>query len=350
MKILYGLPSEGMGHATRSKVLITHLLQQHDVQIVTSDKAYSFLQQHFGNRVHEIGGFHLAFKNHEVSIAKTIWKTIKDAPSNIKKSFEKYTLLLQHFKPDVCITDFDSFTHLYAALHKIPLMSIDNMHVLSRCTLDITIPTHEKNNYLLAKNIIGAKIAGANNYLISSFFEPPITKKNTCYIPPIIRPEIIAQKPSYKKHIVVYQTAAVEKTLIETLTQIPNEQFIVYGFNKEKEVENVTLKKFSEKEFIQYFASAKAVIAHGGFSFISEAVYMQKPILSVPIPNQFEQYVNAAYVQKLQYGKHVNELTPDVLKSFLYDVPIYQTTLKKYKQKGNEETCTIVDKILSFYK
>ena len=31
MKILYGVPSEGMGHATRSKVIITHLLKRHEV-------------------------------------------------------------------------------------------------------------------------------------------------------------------------------------------------------------------------------------------------------------------------------------------------------------------------------
>ena len=69
MKILYGLPSEGMGHATRSKVIIEHLLKEHDVQIVTSDRAFVFLSNHFPKRVHQIDGFHLAYKNAVVSEA-----------------------------------------------------------------------------------------------------------------------------------------------------------------------------------------------------------------------------------------------------------------------------------------
>jgi UDP:flavonoid glycosyltransferase YjiC (YdhE family) len=41
MKILYGVPSEGMGHATRSKSVIQYLIaQQHEVCIVSSDRAF----------------------------------------------------------------------------------------------------------------------------------------------------------------------------------------------------------------------------------------------------------------------------------------------------------------------
>ena len=85
MKILYGVPSEGMGHATRSKVVIEHLMnQKHDVQIVTSGRAFSFLQNHFPDCVHEIEGYHLAYKNAKVSMVKTFFKTLKDAPKNCR--------------------------------------------------------------------------------------------------------------------------------------------------------------------------------------------------------------------------------------------------------------------------
>ena len=51
MKILYGVPGEGMGHATRSKVIIAHLLQNHDVQVLSSSRAYKFLNESFGKDV-----------------------------------------------------------------------------------------------------------------------------------------------------------------------------------------------------------------------------------------------------------------------------------------------------------
>jgi uncharacterized protein (TIGR00661 family) len=79
------------------------------------------------------------------------------------------------------------------------------------------------------------------------------------------------------------------------------------------------------------------VIANGGFSFLSEAVYLHKPIYSFPIDGQFEQYMNAAYIEKLGYGRHFKSLGSDQLKAFLYDLPHFKKQLAQYDQKGNEK-------------
>lgn len=347
MKILYGVPSEGMGHATRSKVVIQYLLDcKHDVRIVTSDRAFTFLQKHFGDRVISIEGFHLAYKNAEVSIIKTALATLKNAPKQLIKNFATYQSILADFSPEFVISDFESFTHFYAKTNRLPLISIDNMQILNRAQLDIVIPKEEKSNYLLAKNIVKAKVIGANHYFITSFFNPTLKDSKTSYVHPIIRNEIVKEKPSIKNHIVVYQTSTSQSNLVNILQQLPNEQFIVYGFNKEENCGNVQLKTFSEDEFIKNFASAKAVLANGGFSFISEAVYLGKPIYTVPIKNQFEQFVNAAYIQKLNYGRHFNEFSSDSIKAFLYDLPLFNKSINGYKHDDNKALFQGIDKII----
>ena len=46
MRILYGVVGEGMGHATRSRVVIEHLLAQgHEVHVVVSGRAQRFLTE-----------------------------------------------------------------------------------------------------------------------------------------------------------------------------------------------------------------------------------------------------------------------------------------------------------------
>ncbi|MFD1754826.1 glycosyltransferase family protein [Rufibacter sediminis] len=121
----------------------------------------------------------------------------------------------------------------------------------------------------------------------------------------------------------------------------------MYGFNKDEQHGNVHLKAFSEEGFIQDLASAKAVVANGGFSLLSEAVFLHKPICSVPIPKQFEQYLNAAYVEKLGYGRYFPEFTPDGLKAFLYEVPQFQEHLNGYQQEGNEVLFRELEKLLA---
>ena len=51
MRILYGVVGEGMGHATRSRVVIEHLLAAgHHVGVVASDRAFPFLARAFAGR------------------------------------------------------------------------------------------------------------------------------------------------------------------------------------------------------------------------------------------------------------------------------------------------------------
>jgi uncharacterized protein (TIGR00661 family) len=165
-------------------------------------------------------------------------------------------------------------------------------------------------------------------------------------VPPIIRKEIIEAKVSEQSHILMYQTSSSLKTVEQTLGELPHETFVVYGMNKDESRGNVVFKPFSESGFIQDFASAKAVIANGGFSFLSEAVYLKKPIYSFPIANQFEQYMNAEYLDKLGYGRHFTELGSDQLKAFIYDLNRFKKNLSAYSQAGNQVLFDNLDALL----
>lgn len=350
MNILYGVPGEGMGHATRSKVVIDHLLKEHNVQVVSSSRAFQFLDKSFPGRVHEIKGFHLAYKNARVSKASTFALNLKNAPKNLLQNFKEYRQLHANFKPDLVISDFESFSFVFAKHHRLPLISIDNMQVIDRCEMDIVIPKEERNNYKLSKAIVKAKVPGADHYFITSFFEAAVNAKNTTLVPPIVREAIVREKPSYGDHILMYQTSSTLSTVKEILNRIPNINFLVYGFNKDERCGNVIFKTFSGDGFVKDMAGAKAVIANGGFSFISEAVYLKKPVYSFPLKNQFEQFVNAAYINKMGYGRHFDDLTVDNLKAFLYDLANFRTNLSGYDQTGNEALFTLLDKALSNIK
>ena len=338
-----------MGHATRSQVVINHLLKNHDVRIVSSSRAYSFLNTAFPGRVHEIKGFHLAYKNAGVSKGATFLLNLKSASSNLVHNFSRYLLLHKNFKPELVISDFESFAYFFAKQHRIPVISIDNMQVMNRCKLDIEIPKNEKENFSLAKTIVKSKVPGCAHYFISGFFAADVLKKNTVCVPPIIRDLILSARPANGQHILVYQTSVTLTNIIRVLHQLPALTFFVYGFSKDERHGNVHFKSFSEAGFVSDLAGAQAVIANGGYSFISEAVYLHKPIYSFPIKNQFEQFINAAYVEKLGYGRHFETLEADSLKAFLYDLDSFRKNLSGYSQDGNKQLFKLLDTELSKY-
>ncbi|WP_299241468.1 MJ1255/VC2487 family glycosyltransferase [uncultured Aquimarina sp.] len=346
MKILYGVPGEGMGHATRAKVILTHLAKSHEIRVVSSNRAYRFLQKAFPDQTYEIKGFHFSYKDGVVSRSKTSADIIKHAPENLITNFKKYKDLQDDFKPNIVISDFESFTYIYAKYHKIPVISIDNMQIIDRGKIDVKIPKSEKLNYKIAKAVVKAKLPQCNQYLISSFFKTKIKKKNSCLVPPIIRKEILDAKQEIKNHILIYQSSCSEKRMIPLLNEFPKEDFLLYGFNKEEVHGNVSMKKFSETEFIENFRTAKAVFCNGGYSFISEALFLNKPICTVPIKNQFEQYLNGAYIEKLGYGKMLIDFETEGIQNFLNKLSEFQKKIREYQQKDNLLLFTMLDSIL----
>jgi uncharacterized protein (TIGR00661 family) len=348
MNILYGVPGEGLGHATRSKVIIRHLLDQgHEVQVVSSSRAYQLLAANFPGRVREIKGFHLAYKELTVSKSRTAARTLRTAPENLRLNFQRYRDLLDSCcRFDLVVSDFESFSYFFAKTQRLPVVSIDNMQVINRTRLDVTIPREERGNFELARGIVRAKLPRARHYLITTFFRPPVVKPDTTLVPPIIRPEILAQQPTRGQHVLVYQSSTNQRDLVTMLQQLPQQTFHVYGFNRDEEHGNVRLRPFSEQGFIDDLASARAVVTNGGFSLISEAVYLGKPVCAVPIPAQFEQWLNAAEVEKRGYGRQFSAITADNLKAFLYDLAPFEQALGEYRQEGNEELFRALDAVL----
>ena len=66
MKILYGVVGEGMGHAMRSRVVLSHLVAAgHEVSVMVSGRAHAFLEKRFSG-VHQIHGFHIIYEENRV--------------------------------------------------------------------------------------------------------------------------------------------------------------------------------------------------------------------------------------------------------------------------------------------
>jgi uncharacterized protein (TIGR00661 family) len=100
---------------------------------------------------------------------------------------------------------------------------------------------------------------------------------------------------------------------------------------------NLRYRPFSEAGFIDDLRTAQAVIASGGFTLMSEAVYLRRPLLVVPVRQQFEQILNARYLQAEGYGLAAGELTEEILAAFLERLPDFEAKLAGYRQDGNRD-------------
>lgn len=338
-RIFYSLCGEGLGHAIRSAVVIEYLINEgFDLIVFASDRAYQYLSNKFEN-VYEIGGFNTVYEDNRVRNKKTFVYNMKDVPSDLKNNINKMYKLARKFKPDLIISDFEFYANLLSHILRIPLLSIDNMHVITEAKYDS--PNRYTKDKIFAEAVVHAFIQKADRTLIYSYFYPPLKNEDTTkYVYPIIRDEIFALKPRNGKHVLVYQTSDSNKQLIELLKNNPEQEFIVYGFHKDERDENVLFRSFQEEQLFNDFKDAKCVITNGGFSLITEALQLGKPVLSIPVNKQYEQILNAMFLERLGYGEHHDQINQTILDNFMKNIEVYKKNISEnyHKNSDNKET------------
>jgi uncharacterized protein (TIGR00661 family) len=341
--ILYGVNGEGAGHSTRSKEVLTHLQKQgHTLHVASFDRGLQNLRDDFD--VTEIFGFRFAYVNNRVRYKRTIAKNLVTVPQ-AAKSAARLKGLIESWKIDLVITDFEPLSCHVGHGMGLPVISIDNQHCLTNAV--VSYPRQYRRDAAAAKLVTRLMTPHADAYLVISFFTAPVKKRNTFLFPPLLRQEILEAKPTQGDHVLVYVTSPAPE-LVKALSGVRG-RFVAYGFGREGEDRNVIYKKPSLDGFMRDLTSAKAVVANSGFSLVTEALHLGKPYLAVPVKHQFEQIFNAYWLQKTGYGAYWEELNKERVESFLYNLPLYQEKLAEYPRQGNGALLTKLDALISEY-
>jgi uncharacterized protein (TIGR00661 family) len=343
-----------MGHAIRSRVVLEELVRHHEVQVVVSGRAHDYLKKLESQRlgVNQIWGLSIVYEDNHVRNFRTVLANLKGAlveggwPENIRAWFD----LAERFRPQVVVSDFESWSYLFAKTQGLPAISVDNQQVISRCRLAPEVVAGHEAEYRLTRAFVRSKLPGCFHYLVTSFFDVPVVRPRTTLVPPILRPEVLSARPEDGGHLLVYQTSTSYGALLDALRRSGVECRIYgvrRGIGEEEREGNLRFRPFSDAGFIEDLRTARGVIANGGFTLLGEAVSLHRPVLSVPVGGQFEQVVNARYVEREGYGLSAEEVTVPVLGAFLDRTPEFGRNLARYRQDGNRLLFERLDALLA---
>jgi uncharacterized protein (TIGR00661 family) len=340
--ILYGVNGEGAGHSTRAKEVLNHLRERgHVLHVASFDRGLRNLSEF---EVTEIFGFRFAYVNNRVRYKRTIAKNLVTVPQ-AAKSVRRLKELIATWKIDLVITDFEPLSCHVGHRMGLPVISIDNQHCLTNAV--VSYPRQYRRDAAAAKLVTRLMTPHADAYLVISFFEAPVKKRNTFLFPPLLRQEILRATPTQGEHVLVYVTSPAP-VLAKVLSAVRG-RFVAYGFGKGGEEGNIVYKKPSVDGFMEDLTSAKAIVANSGFSLVTEALHLGKPYCAVPVKHQFEQIFNAHWLQKMGYGAYWDRLDKERVESFLYNLPLYREKLAEYPRQGNGALLAKLDALISEY-
>ena len=281
MKILYAIQGTGNGHISRAKQLYPYLKKYGEVDFFLSG---SNAQLNTSLPIkYRSNGLSLFYKN---AGGLDYTKILRSFSFKIFK--EAKSLPVQDY--DLVINDFEFVTSLACGLKKVP-----SIHFGHQASFQ-SRKTPRANNFNPIGNWILSHFVKSNKYIGLHFdnFDDNVFH-------PIIKEEIIQAVPINDGHITVYLPQYSIEFLEPYLLEKKNFHFEVFT----REVQQITCRKnicyfpINDASFNHSMIRCFGIITAGGFETPSEAMYLNKKIMSIPILRHFEQESNAAAMKKL---------------------------------------------------
>jgi uncharacterized protein (TIGR00661 family) len=325
MKILYAIQGTGNGHISRALEIIPYLQAHGEVDILVSGTSYD-LKLPFKVK-YQLKGLSFVFgKNGGVDVWNTYLKM-----NSIRLLKEINSLPVDKY--DLVISDFEPISSWACSRNNLPCVGLSNQ-VATLCA-DAPKP---KTTDLFGKFILQHYAPTTHNYGLHF-----INYADNIFTP-IIRKQVREIKIKNKDHYTVYLPSFDDEKIIKFLKEFKGISWEVFSKHNKKiqRLKNIIIQPIDNNSFLKSMATAKGVLCNAGFGTTSEALFLQKKLLVIPMKTQYEQHCNAAVLESMGVPvvKSLKTKHHDKLKKWLQDDKIVQVNYPNI-------TAQIVEKIIA---
>jgi uncharacterized protein (TIGR00661 family) len=300
MKIIYGVCSWGLGHATRSLPVIRKLIEENnELTIISNDRALELLKKELGNDLDyfDIPDYPMLIsENSRQFMAKSFvyW------PMFIKRmesGLQKLKKILENRKCDKIVSDgrYDIYSRSIASFfisHQIRIMNplrikmfergseIFNLFFFKRFA-GVIVPDYKEDDLSgdLSHNLHRIDENNLHYVGILSDFKKKKTNKNIDYMISLSGPEP--------------QRTLLENKLLEQIDNLSGNIVVTLGKIEKQDNDykkNIQIYSFLTKdERIDFLNRTKLVISRSGYSTIMDLAVIGTKALMIPTPGQVEQ-------------------------------------------------------------
>jgi len=279
MKILYAVQGTGNGHLMRATELIPAF---REIPGVVMDVLVSGTQHElklpFDVKYQSQGLSFVFGKSGGIDYAKTFRKL-----NALRFVRDVKNLPVQQY--DLVISDFEPVSVRAARWRRVPCIALSNQAAVLHPLAPRTQGLDMASRLLLKHYAPGHQSLG---FHYQSLDETVFT--------PIIRQAVRQLKTSRAGHYCVYLPAYSDENIVKTLRQLPERSWHVYSKRAKRTAQHGTIQihPLEEMRFLESLAHSDGVVCNAGFGTTTEALFLGKKMLVVPMKRQCEQQCNAA--------------------------------------------------------
>ena len=352
-RIVYALSGQGRGHTSRVIAISDALRARgHEVRFCCGGTAREVLEAR-GERVIPVPALRQVLRGNRLRFWATGYENARNIAAQ-RAIVARLADAFRAYRPALIITDFEAFAPKAAARLGLPVVSFNHQQILTETSyrLPARLWLQAQLAFTIIRLIVPRQPA---HVLLTSFFYPPVkAPERTTLVPPIIRPAVAALTPRTGDHVLVYyNTTEGNEHVLEALRQV-DARFVVYNFAPPEDAAaypNLVFKRPCLDGFLEDLASSRAVICTAGFTLISEALFLGKPLLVSPNGGIFEQTLNAIFLTREGLGEAVldGQLRAADVAAFLARLDDYAARVQSRPASGNTEAVACIEQVLERY-
>jgi UDP:flavonoid glycosyltransferase YjiC (YdhE family) len=311
-RVLFLVNGLGLGNATRCHAIMQKLGEAGVAcSVATSGNGlWYFRQQHGVSEPLELDALHYGMADGRISVVRTILSVPEDLAA-IRRNARIVETAMVNLKPDAVVTD-STYLQRRGRARQVPFLAVNNadvVHALYRRYADrpksIRLQFHavEELDFLYHRMVPDVSLSPRLDHAAAP---PPAPYYR---IGPIVRP---ACRPSLTsgppKRILIMLSGSRFGTPV-TLKRPPADCSV--------DIVGRAVPAGPVPDRCRYLgrvlntpelaAEADLLVVNGGFSAVSEAFVMRKPVIVIPVPNHAEQWVNARTICEFGVGMMASE-------------------------------------------
>jgi uncharacterized protein (TIGR00661 family) len=284
MKILYAIQGTGNGHLARAMEIVPLLKKRKKCTVdVLMSGTDSELKLPFELK-YKFTGMSFTFGKRG---GIDFWNTYRKMHS-LRLLHEIKSLPVEKY--DLIISDFEPVSTWAAQLAKKPSIGLSNQVA----TLHPLAPA-PKNTDIFGKMVLQYYAPTTYNYGLH--FKS--LDKNV--FTPIIRKQLRNLEIKDKGFYTVYLPSYSDERIIKFLKKYKEIDWVVFSKTSKKKYreKNIYVKPLDADFFLECMAESGGIVSNAGFGATSEALFLNKKLLVVPMKNQYEQHCNAAMLKSM---------------------------------------------------
>ena len=312
--IFYGLAGEGLGHAVRTMSVIERVKAK--ICVFTWGEAFNFFEKEQYPFLYPIDGLPFGRnKQNKITALRSVGKFFQFL-SKYKSSFNYVAKQAEKLSPSLFVSDFEPILPRVAKTLGIPLLSIDNQHKFSRCSIQ-SLPFKLRSYAWLMGRFTELFVPDPDEVLVSTFYHKELTSNNAVLTNCFLRQNFENQVIHENDFVLVYYKKSCGDEILKNLSK-RHLTVKVYNCPQDKRIyPQFQYYELCNCAFIRDLAQCSHLFCSAGNQLLGEALYFGKPIFAVMEPNQPEQEINAFYIQKLNYGIGCNSVDDAKVDLFL---------------------------------